>query len=287
MHPDLLAGGQAWCGEVADEQRGDERRAGFKRYKEDVQREGKPFFPYAMFHDTVMSFVVVVVIIGLACVWYYTTSEEPGDSGLLGVRLAEESGSGNDELHPAAGLVLLLPLLPAADLQVAGVGGPRHGRHPDAADDPALRTAVPRPASRAAALPPPGRGARRAADRGVDGRAHVQGRHRARVARLRGGRGRAAVVHAAGRLYEEEREGGEIFAQVGCLQCHTYLGSGSQNVGAPDLSGIGNTGRDAEFFARYVADPSQFGNNVMPQFERLGQDNLNKVGAFLANSKNP
>ena len=38
----------------------DERRAGFKRYKEDVDARGKPFFPYAMFHDTVMSLVVVV-----------------------------------------------------------------------------------------------------------------------------------------------------------------------------------------------------------------------------------
>ena len=37
----------------------DERRAGFKRYKEDVDRRGKPFFPFAMFHDTVMSLVVV------------------------------------------------------------------------------------------------------------------------------------------------------------------------------------------------------------------------------------
>ena len=30
---------------------------------------GKPFFPFAMFHDTVMSLVVVLVIIGLACIW--------------------------------------------------------------------------------------------------------------------------------------------------------------------------------------------------------------------------
>ena len=47
-------------------------RGGFKRYKEDVSDEGKPFFPYAMLHDTVMSLVVVVVIVGLACVWYFT-----------------------------------------------------------------------------------------------------------------------------------------------------------------------------------------------------------------------
>ena len=31
-----------------------EDREAFKRYKEDVKKEGKPFFPYAIFHDTVM-----------------------------------------------------------------------------------------------------------------------------------------------------------------------------------------------------------------------------------------
>src|SRR6476469_971328 len=50
-----------------------ERRRIFQQYKEDVKERGKPFFPYAMWHDTIMSFVVVVVIIGLAIVWKYTT----------------------------------------------------------------------------------------------------------------------------------------------------------------------------------------------------------------------
>ena len=50
-----------------DEPRADESRARVQRYKEDVEREGKPFFPYAMFHDTVMSLVVVSVIVALAC----------------------------------------------------------------------------------------------------------------------------------------------------------------------------------------------------------------------------
>ena len=44
-------------------------RAGFAKYKDDVKKRGKPFFPYAMFHDTVMSLVVVLVIIGLAVIW--------------------------------------------------------------------------------------------------------------------------------------------------------------------------------------------------------------------------
>ena len=37
-----------------------ERRRVFQQYKEDVKERGKPFFPYAMFHDTIMSLVVVV-----------------------------------------------------------------------------------------------------------------------------------------------------------------------------------------------------------------------------------
>ena len=59
----------------------EERRAAHKRYKGDVERDGKPFFPHAMFHDTVMSLVVVGVIIGLACVWYFT-AEGSKDAGL-------------------------------------------------------------------------------------------------------------------------------------------------------------------------------------------------------------
>src|SRR2546421_6073371 len=52
----------------------EERRIAFQRYKEDVKREGKPFYPYAMFHDTVMSLVVVSVIVALACIWHFTAN---------------------------------------------------------------------------------------------------------------------------------------------------------------------------------------------------------------------
>src|ERR671933_2806828 len=50
----------------------DERRAGFQKYKDDVKARGKPFYPFAMFHDTVMSLVVVCTIVGLAIIWHYT-----------------------------------------------------------------------------------------------------------------------------------------------------------------------------------------------------------------------
>ena len=61
-----------------------DQRAAFKRYKADVENEGKPFFPHAVFHDTLMSLVVVAVIIGLACVWKFTADGvEPGTLGPL------------------------------------------------------------------------------------------------------------------------------------------------------------------------------------------------------------
>jgi cytochrome c553 len=85
-----------------------------------------------------------------------------------------------------------------------------------------------------------------------------------------------------GGFSEEERSGAEIFAQVGCLQCHVYLGSGSANVGAPELSDYGASAtRTPEQTAAYIANPAQFGNNVMPSFANLGEENLNAVAAFL------
>jgi mono/diheme cytochrome c family protein len=82
-------------------------------------------------------------------------------------------------------------------------------------------------------------------------------------------------------------EGAKVFASSGCTACHTYLGTGSSNLGAPDLSAIGKGGQGPDFFARYVADPSKFGNNVMPKFGSLGQQKLNQLGEFLAASKGP
>ncbi len=77
----------------------EERRAQHKRYKEDVERDGKPFFPYAMFHDTVMSLVVVCVIVGLACVWYFTAGDctEPG---WLGPYYTDEADPGTTNFVP-------------------------------------------------------------------------------------------------------------------------------------------------------------------------------------------
>src|SRR5581483_12308672 len=72
--------------------RTDESRAEFARYKADVKARGKPFYPFAMWHDTVMSLVVVAVIMGLAVVWKYTS--------LVGPLLAEKADPGTTNFVP-------------------------------------------------------------------------------------------------------------------------------------------------------------------------------------------
>jgi len=86
-------------------------------------------------------------------------------------------------------------------------------------------------------------------------------------------------------LSEEGAEGATLFAEITCMSCHTYLGAGSSQLGAPDLSEIGATGRTAEEFATYVANPAEFGNNIMPAYEDQGEEVLMLLGTFLEESK--
>jgi len=85
---------------------------------------------------------------------------------------------------------------------------------------------------------------------------------------------------------EEAEKGATLFAQSGCLNCHTYLGQGGGQLGAPDLSSIGES-NDAAFFVQYLTNPAAFGNTVMGSYSYLGEENLAALGAFLAASKGP
>jgi mono/diheme cytochrome c family protein len=87
-------------------------------------------------------------------------------------------------------------------------------------------------------------------------------------------------------LPQEVQPGATLFAQSGCQNCHTYAGDGASNLGAPDLTAIGSQpGKDVDYLTRYISDPSQFGNNVMPQFKSLGEERVRQIAEFLAASK--
>jgi quinol---cytochrome c reductase cytochrome c subunit, bacillus type len=271
----------------------DERRDEFHLYKEEVQSRGKPFFPFGMWHDSVMAFVAVLVIIGLTCVWYFTSGEDPdtcgsGDSCLLGPRYSEPADPGTTNFVPRPDwyfyfLFYLLRIFKWPDTVILGTVG-----------IPTILLII-------LLLLPflDVRRERRLLRRPVAVIAVVLVVLSMGVLTYKGATAKEALaseVVAAVPTWAERQgfqnnadavEGAKIFASSGCTACHTYLGTGSSNLGAPDLSDIGTSGRTAAQFADYVADPSKFGNNVMPKFESLGEQQLNQLGEFLAASKGP
>ncbi|HSF60095.1 MAG TPA: hypothetical protein VLA69_00220, partial [Gaiellaceae bacterium] len=77
---------------------GELNREDYAHYKDDVKKEGKPFFPFALFHDTVMSLVVVCVIVVLAAVWYFDA--DGVEPGILGPWYTEPADPGTTDFIP-------------------------------------------------------------------------------------------------------------------------------------------------------------------------------------------
>src|SRR5262249_50333646 len=89
-----------------------QRERVYVQYKRDVKERGKPFYPFAMWHDTVMSLVVVGVIIGLAIIWKWTTpdphtgfnvhgtTDHPDQAGWLGKLYDEPADPGTISFVP-------------------------------------------------------------------------------------------------------------------------------------------------------------------------------------------
>src|ERR671937_611385 len=272
----------------------DERRSQFQLYKEDVKKRGKPFYPYAMFHDTVMSFVVVSVIIGLACVWYFTSHEDPNKcqphwtSCTLGPRYSEPADPGTTNFVPRPDwyfyfLFYLLRIFNWPDTVILGTVG-----------IPTILLII-------LLLMPflDLRRERRLLRRPVAVVAAVLVVLSMGVLTYKGATAKEALASevvqavpkwAASEGFQNNKDavaGATTFASSGCTACHTYLGTGSSNLGAPDLSSIGKSGRGVQGFATYVTDPSKFGNNVMPKFAALGDQKLHQLGEFLNASKGP
>jgi menaquinol-cytochrome c reductase cytochrome b/c subunit len=261
-------------------------RAEFKRYKEDVEREGKSFFPYAVLHDSIMSLVVVAVIIALACIWYFTA--DGVEAGILGPWYTDEADPGTIEFVPRPDwffyfLFYLLRIFKWPETVVLGTVGvptlllillialPFYDRRPE-------RRIGRRPVALVAAI-------LTVISMGV--------------LTWKGATAKEALgseIIAAGTIDEwaeaqgfADNEaavaGATLFAQSGCLNCHTYSGEGNSNLGAPDLTEVGASDRGIEFFKSYVSNPAQYGNNVMISYAYLGDENLTNLATFLDASR--
>jgi menaquinol-cytochrome c reductase cytochrome b/c subunit len=270
----------------------DQWRKQYAKYKEDVKKRGKPFYPYAMFEDTVMSLVVVSVIIGLAAVWYFTSGEDPktcgsGDSCLLGPRYSEPADPATTNFVPRPDwyfyfLFYLLRIFKWPDSVILGTVG-----------IPTVLLII------AFTLPfIDRRMERRLTRRPVAIVGAILVVLSMGVLTYKGATAKEAlaseVVQAVPTWAQRQGfagnaqavAGAKIFASSGCTACHTYLGTGSSNQGAPDLSAEGKKGRNAQFFMQYIRDPSKFGNNVMPKFG-FDDQQLSQLAAFLMASKGP
>src|SRR5437763_16390802 len=80
--------------------------------------------------------------------------------------------------------------------------------------------------------------------------------------------------------------GAHLFAVAGCTACHTYLGSGGSNLGAPDLSAIGTRNLGKATQIKHLMNPSSVTpGSPMPPFASLGLQRLTQLAIFLEASK--
>jgi menaquinol-cytochrome c reductase cytochrome b/c subunit len=265
----------------------DERRAFHARYKEDVERRGKQFHPYAMFHDTVMSLVVVSVIVALACIWYFTAEETvsgPSESGWLGVLYEGEADPGTTAFVPRPDwyfyfLFYLLRIFKWPDTVVLGTIG-----------IPTILIII------GLALPFLDRSMeRRPLRRPVAMVTLVLVAISMGVLTYKGATAEEAGAGAERQvpvwmekfnLPENARAGAELFAVSGCLNCHTYDGTGASALGAPDLTEEGNRNRGIQWQIDHLECPSCITpGSPMPAFADLGEENLRNLAIFLEASK--
>ena len=264
----------------------DERRAGFKRYKEDTARRGKPFFPYAMFHDTVMSLVVVVVIVVLACIWKWT-SHADGSGGWLGALYTSKADPGTTNFVPRPDwyfyfLFYLLRVFKWPNTVLLGTIG-----------IPTICLIL------LLVLPfVDVRRERRLTRRPVAVTAAILVILSMGVLTWKGAVAKEALgselVGLVPKWAQEEAfasnptavAGAKLFAQSGCLNCHTYNNVGSSNLGAPNLTAIGSRHLGIDFQIRHLKCPSCVTpGSPMPHFDAFSDTQLREIATFLEASQ--
>jgi mono/diheme cytochrome c family protein len=96
----------------------------------------------------------------------------------------------------------------------------------------------------------------------------------------------AAKQHFTGN--PEAIAGAKLFAVAGCLNCHTYLGDGGHNLGAPELTAEGAKGKGIAFQIAHLTNPASVNpGSQMPSFAGLGTTRLHALATFLEASKGP
>jgi menaquinol-cytochrome c reductase cytochrome b/c subunit len=263
-------------------------RAGFAQYKADVKARGKPFFPYAMFHDTIMSLVVVFTIIGLAAIWKWSAwgpHHDPTHKGLLGPIVDPPADPGTTSFVPRPDwyfyfLFYLLRIFKWPESVFLGTIGVPTIALVLLIGLPFLdRRLERRPSARPVAM--------------VAGVLVILSMG---ILTWKGATAKEAlaseVIQDVPRWIQQENlppaavPGAKLFASAGCTACHTYAGSGGSNLGAPDLTNIGSRNLGIQFQINHLKCPSCVNpGSPMPKFASLGEQRLHQLAVFLESSK--
>jgi hypothetical protein len=265
------------------------RRRSFQQYKDDVKQRGKPFHPYAMLHDTIMSLVVVGVIVGLAILWKFTAQEDhtghESTTGWLGKLYDNPADPGTINFVPRPDwyyyfLFYLLRIFKWPNTVLLGTIG-----------IPTICLVL------LLALPFMDlRSERRLSRRPVAIVAAVLTVISMGVLTYKGATAKealAAELKAAVPSWVKREQlppnavkGANLFAESGCLNCHTYLGAGSANLGAPNLTDIGTKGLGVTVQIEHLKCPSCVTpGSPMPSFAAFSNEQLRDLAVFLEASK--
>lgn len=265
----------------------DRRRADFTRYKEDVKERGKAFYPHTMFADTVMSFIVVSTIVALTCIWKFTSGEDPEQVGWLGPRYSEPADPGTTNFVPRPDwyfyfLFYLLRIFKWPETVILGTVG-----------IPTIALVL------LLALPFIDlRRERRLLRRPVAIVAAILVVLSMGVLTFKGATARESlaseVVQAVPTWAQKEGfagnadavAGARLFASSGCTACHTYLGTGAANLGAPELTDEGTKNKGVQFQIDHLKCPSCVNpGSPMPSYRSFSDADLRKLAIFLEASK--
>jgi menaquinol-cytochrome c reductase cytochrome b/c subunit len=268
--------------------RREEEHEQFARYKADVKARGKSFYPYAMFHDTIMSLVVVCVIVGLAAIWKWTSYGPSHDGlhpGLLGPEYAPKADPGTVSFVPRPDwyfyfLFYLLRIFKWPESVFLGTVG------------------VPTICLILLIMLPfmDRRRTRKISKRPVAMVAAVLVVLSMGILTWKGATAQEALASeikaevpswiVKENLPPDAVPGANLFAVAGCTACHTYLGAGGSNLGAPDLSAEGSKNRGIQFQINHLECPSCVNpGSPMPPFKSLGTQRLTELATFLEASK--
>jgi mono/diheme cytochrome c family protein len=267
----------------------EEARAGFAKYKADVKAKGKPFYPYAMFHDTIMSLVVVMVIVSLAAIWKWSAwapAHDPTHKGILGPIVDPPANPGTTSFVPRPDwyfyfLFYLLRIFKWPESVFLGTVG------------------VPTICLILLIMLPflDRRRTRRISQRPVAMVAAVLVVLSMAVLTWKGATANEAlaseVVQNIPRWKAQEHlppsafAGVQLFATAGCTACHNYDGVGGGGLlGAPDLTAIGSRNLGVQFQINHLECPSCVNpGSPMPSFKSLGPSRLHQLALFLEASK--